>query len=65
MIESTHNADTARTDWWIGHDLGDKWLGPFGSEDLAFRVRSYVETATKPTTYWVFEAARIDGEVCE
>jgi hypothetical protein len=49
--------------WWIGREEGHPWMGPFVSRDLALQVRSYVEEATKPKTYWVWEAEHIDGSI--
>jgi len=43
--------------WWIAtgrlRDGGEKFLGPFATQDLAMEVRRYVELVNAPVTYWV------------
>lgn len=42
--------------WWITTNMkqnGKKLLGPFSSRDLALSVRTYMEIAEAPATYWV------------
>jgi hypothetical protein len=42
--------------WWITTGLnqgGKKLLGPFITRDLALSVRTYMEIAEAPATYWV------------
>lgn len=42
--------------WWITTGLsqgGKKLLGPFNTRDLALSVRTYMEIAEAPATYWV------------
>jgi hypothetical protein len=47
--------------WWITTDAlargGEKFLGPFGTQELALTVRRYVELAEAPRTFWVDEDA--------
>lgn len=53
------------SDWWIATDQlsqgGHKVLGPFVTKELALEVRSYVEKAKAPMSYWVdSETGRTD-----
>lgn len=50
-------AVAAANTWWIATNAlplgGEKVLGPFATQELAFSVRSYVEKVNHPATYWV------------
>lgn len=56
-------AGRGRDRWWVTTgplaDGGQKELGPFGSQELAMKVRSYMELASQEHgsggTYWVDE----------
>jgi hypothetical protein len=49
--------------WWITTGIkqgGKKLLGPFATEDLALSVRTYMEIAEAPATYWVEQLKELD-----
>lgn len=49
-----------RDKWWVTTGIkqgGKKLLGPFVSRELALSVRTYMEIAEAPATYWVEEVA--------
>lgn len=48
--------EARKQDWWVTTGLkqnGKKLLGPFATRDLALSVRTYMEIAEVPATYWV------------
>jgi hypothetical protein len=51
------SAKESQQAWWITTDAltrgGEKILGPFVTQQLACEVRSYVEKAEAPRTFWV------------
>lgn len=49
-----------RDNWWITTGLkqgGKKLHGPFATRDMALTMRTYVEMAEAPATYWVEQAS--------
>ncbi len=54
----SENATPSTERWWIttaAFPEGQKILGPFESQELALKVRSYVERTEGHNRYWVDE----------
>ena len=57
MVEQEAQTQNPREQWWVTTDRldhgGRKIIGPFKSQDLAIRVRSYVEKVENRSDLWV------------
>lgn len=58
----TKETEATSVDWWItsgpldgtgGRPRGQKILGPFVSQALAIKVRTYVEKDSNGRTFWI------------